>query len=210
VDYFLIYGSGYIDDIQLLTRDAVASLTVPTGASYLTSTVESRPSVSTWHGPTFVQPLDRPFRLYQLAGFSVRAEAVQASNRMGEMRVGLFDQDMKCVLEIWIGDAWSGSTKGYMYTEYFPENGGGYYQWSGDLTTSFDKTASVWYDRCSNSIRSAIAGSMATLVTAYNASRIISYIVIRTWRHADIPLLDMRVHDIDVAVNMRATLPWVP
>jgi hypothetical protein len=51
---------------------------------------------------------------------------------------------------------------------------------------------------------------MVTLASAYNASRIISYLVIRTERFADDQLLDMRVHDIDVAVNLRATLPWVP
>ncbi len=125
-------------------------------------------------------------------------------------RLGLFDDQMKCVSWIYLYDSWLSTVRGYLNTAYYPESGGAHYQSSGDIYSSFDRTAAVWYDRNSNSILSAIDGNVVTLAPAYNASRIISYLVIQTQRYDDKTLLDMRVHEINVLANVRATLPWVP
>ncbi|NWF96868.1 MAG: hypothetical protein HXY34_12070 [Candidatus Thorarchaeota archaeon] len=43
-----------------------------------------------------------------------------------------------------------------------------------------------------------------------NASRIVSYVVIRVLRYDDVAMVDLRVQDMDLVVDMRGTLPWVP
>lgn len=209
VNAFLIRGSGYIDDIKLLPHSSEAELVVPSGQSYIQPSIISRPSTNAWHGGTFVNALDRPFRLYQLSEFSMHGIVDQvSSDRMGNTYVGLFDEHMKCVFWIYMGDAWGGVTKGYFNTAYYPEDGGSYYQASGDLTTDFDKTGCLWYDRGTNSIMSTMTGKdVVTLAEVDNPERVIMYLVVTVQRYDHYDLLDMRIHDINLRVNVRTAPP---
>ncbi|MDF1539463.1 MAG: hypothetical protein P1Q69_11235 [Candidatus Thorarchaeota archaeon] len=209
VNAILIRGSGYIDNILLLPHSSEASLVVPSGQSYIQPSIISRPATNTWHGGTFVEALDRPFRLYQLSEFSVHGVVDQvASNRMGKTFVGLFDENMKCVFWIYMGDSWGGTTKGYFNTAYYPEDGGSYYQASGDLLTDFDKTGCLWYDRGTNSIKSTMTGKDATtLAEVDNPERVIMYLVVTAQAYDDYALLDMRIHDINIETNVRTAPP---
>ncbi|NWF96781.1 MAG: DUF2341 domain-containing protein [Candidatus Thorarchaeota archaeon] len=210
VNAILIRGSGYVDDIMLLTRDSDSQLIAPVGASYLTASVAARPAYNTWHGATFVRALDRPFRLYQLGQFSVRGSLTQTSNSMGQMLIGLFDDQMKQIAWIWWYDDSSGSSTGRMSTAYYPDTEGELRQDSPSTSASFDRTGALWYDRASNSICSAIDGNVVTLGAVTNASRIVSYLVIKVLRYDDVAMVDMRVQDMELVVDLRGTPPWVP
>jgi hypothetical protein len=209
VDAILIRGSGYIDDIKLLPHNSQASLVVPAGQSYIQPSIISRPGSDGWYGGTFVRALDRPFRLYQLSEFSMHGIVDQvSSDRMGKTFVGLFDENMKCVFWIYMGDSWGGSTQGYFNTAFYPEAGGSYYQQSGNIYTDFDKVGCLWYDRGTNSIKSTMTGNdVITLATADSPERVIMYLVVTAQAYDGYGLLDMRIHDINIRVNVRTTPP---
>ncbi len=97
-----------------------------------------------------------------------------------------------------------------MRTVYYPDTGGKLWRDSSATSARFTRTGTLWYDRDTNSIRSAIDGTVVTLGAVANASRIVSYLVIQTQRYDNRALLDMRVHEISVLVNVRATPPWMP
>jgi len=209
VNAFLIRGSGYVDDIMILPHSSEASLVVPSGQSYIQPSIITRPATDAWHGGIFVHALDRPFRLYQLAEFSMRGVVDQvASNRLGNTIVDLFDENMKCVFQINMGDAWGGATQGYFNIAYYPESGNGYSQQSGYILTDFDKVGCLWYDRGTNSIRSTMTGKdVTTLAAVDNPERVIMYMGVTVHAYDDYALLDMRIHDINIQVNVRTAPP---
>ncbi|NWF96918.1 MAG: hypothetical protein HXY34_12320 [Candidatus Thorarchaeota archaeon] len=78
------------------------------------------------------------------------------------------------------------------------------------LSGSFDRMGALWYNRASNSICSAIDGDVVTLGAVTNASRIVSYLVIRVLRYDDVAMVDLRVQDMELVVDLRGTPQWVP
>lgn len=120
-------------------------LVSPSSTSYMTWDYIS--TGSGWHGPMYVHTLDRPFRLYQLSEFSVIGQLLQSSSTMGKTHVALFDENMKRVALVYWGDSWVGSTKGYFYAHFSPQNGGSGYQSSGYLYSSFKVTGRFWWDQ---------------------------------------------------------------
>ncbi|NWF96773.1 MAG: hypothetical protein HXY34_11585 [Candidatus Thorarchaeota archaeon] len=75
---------------------------------------------------------------------------------------------------------------------------------------SSSHTTELWYDRANNAMRSFIPGNLVTLGPVTNASRIVSYVVIRVLRYDDVAMVDLRVQDMELVVDLRGTLPWVP
>ncbi len=61
-----------------------------------------------------------------------------------------------------------------------------------------------------NSIPSSIDCTVVTLGASTNASRIVSYLVVRVERYCAQPMVDMRTQDITLTVDLRGTPPWVP
>jgi len=115
---------------------------VESGASYMTPTgIPNSPSG--WHDPNFVHVLDKPFRLYQLSEFSVIGQLIQSSSTMGKTHIALFDENKQIVMLVHWGDSWVGTKKGYFNVYFYPQNGGSYYQASGYLYSSFEKTGKL-------------------------------------------------------------------
>ncbi|MDF1540208.1 MAG: hypothetical protein P1Q69_15040 [Candidatus Thorarchaeota archaeon] len=213
VNAILIRGSGYIDDIKLLNRDSSGEFLTPAAEDYMYFTnLEARGSLVGWHGSTYVHPLNRPFRLYQLSEFSVDAVVDQvASNRMGMTYVGMYDENQKCVMWIYMGDAWAGSTKGFFGTVYYPESGGSFGHPTSYIYTDFTKTGTVWYDQTTESIKATVTGAgTVTLAAAENPARVIKYVVLYAIGYQAYPVLNMQLHDIDVVADLNAPNPNAP
>ena len=174
---------------------------------------DSIASGSGWHGPNYVHVLDRPFRLYQLADFSVIGELVQSSSTMGKTYVGLFDENKNCVVLVYWGDSWVGSKKAYFNLAFYPQNGGSYYQQSGYIyNQGFTKTGKLWWEEFqggNGAIYSSIdgQGDAYPLGECDNASRVIKYVVILGYRYSSYNLVDMRIHDINVVADLTRSKP---
>ena len=188
---------------------------VPYGADYMTpSSIPDSPAG--WHGPNFVHVLDRPFRLYQLSEFSVIGQLIQSSNTMGKTYVALFDENKQIVMLIHWGDSLAYSKKGYFNVYFYPQNGGSYYQSSGDIDNSdFTKTGKLWWENAignQGAIYSSIDGSgdAYPIGECDNASRVIKYVVLLGYKYSDYNLVDMRIHDINVVADLAAIDPNTP
>jgi hypothetical protein len=189
------------------------TLEVPAGESYMTWT--SIDSGSGWHGPQYAHTLDRPFRLYQLFEFSVFAELIQgAGSEMGITSVALLDDYGEQIMAIEWGDDSSGWTDGWFRVVYYPQNGGEHIRtlWYGE--NSYAVTISMWWDPATSQ------GSIYTgrsdnpysyLVHAvYNASRVVESLIIEGQRYGSSPLVDMRIHDINVVADLNRHDPNDP
>jgi len=189
-------------------------LVVPSGQSYMTW--ENIATGSGWHGPVYVHVLDRPFRLYQLSEFSVVGELLQSSSTMGKTYVALYDENMRRVMMVLIGDSWVGSTKGYFNLYYYPQDSASAYRSSGYIYTSFRKTGKLWWGEYDGSPQGAIYGSIDGSGSSYpiaecdNASRVIKYVAILGYRYYSYNLVEMRIHDINVVADLRRHNPIDP
>lgn len=77
------------------------------------------PSASGWHGPVFVHELEYPIALENLRNFTVKlaVDNTQAGD-VGKVFVCLADSEGFAILKAYVGDAWSGSSKGHIFAEY--------------------------------------------------------------------------------------------
>ena len=172
-------------------------------------------SGSGWRGPNYVHVLDRPFRLYQLSEFSVIGELIQSSSSYkGEMYVGLFDENKRCVLLTWWYDM-SSSKSGYFKTIFYPQYYDSGYQSVSCGASSFTKTSKLWWDEGfggDGAIYSTIdgSGSAYPIGECDNASRVIKYVVLYGTQYYSTPLVDARVHDINVVADLNRHNPNAP
>ncbi|MBD3160121.1 MAG: hypothetical protein GF309_15185, partial [Candidatus Lokiarchaeota archaeon] len=212
VDAFLIRGSGYVDEIKLLPRENQGDFVVPSGKSYMQlQNVDSRPTLSSWHGPTYVQVLDRPFRLYQLDDFAVLGKLNQGPNsEMGKIRVSLYDDSMKEILRIIWRDCWAASAKTQIRTIYKDANGNTHTASPGYIYGDAVIDARMWYQASTETIKSTIDGMTATHATAADPARVVKYMVIQGHRYQGNSLIDLRIKDINVKVDLNAENPNAP
>jgi hypothetical protein len=185
---------------------------VPYGADYMTpSSIPDSPAE--WHGPNFVHVLDKPFRLYQLSEFSVIGQLIQSSSTMGQTYVALFDENKQIVLLIHWGDSWADSKKSYFNVYFYPQNGGSHSQSSGYIDNSgFTKTGKLYWVEdfgSDGAICSSIDGSGSSypIGNCDNAFRVIKYAVLLGYRYSNYNLVDMRIHDINLVVDLNRDIP---
>ena len=181
----LNFDWGEITDGDLITAS---------GTSYIT-TSNMDDGAYLWHGPNFLYNLSIGLPLKNLFNFTVTGEIVQSSSSMGKMYVALFDENMKCAMLIYWGDAWVGSEKGYHHVVFYPEDGGSYFDSTGYIYTSFLRTAKMWYE--DGAIKYEIEGiESGTLAAVDNPDRLIKYIVVRPMKYYHYTVVDLRIHDI--------------
>ncbi|MDF1540498.1 MAG: DUF2341 domain-containing protein, partial [Candidatus Thorarchaeota archaeon] len=160
------------------------------------------------HGPAYVKPLDRPFRLYQLSDFSVTMELLAGTASQGMMQVALFDENMDYVLGVSIEDS-STSASGRMVTVFCPDNNP--FSWGGQqpsiISSPFKKTGTLWFD--GSDVQSYIegVGTQGLYTSSLDADVIISYLVVYGAGYNSEPLCNMRVHDIHIEVDVNAEPP---
>ena len=204
------------NDMDEFNRDVstpAGVLDVPAYQSYMTWT--SIDSGSGWHGPQYVHNLDRPFRLYQLSEFSVLTEIINgAPSEMGITRVTLLDDYGSQIMTIRWGDSGSSWTDGWVYIDFYPQNGGHFarYLWYGE--TSYLGTIKMWWEESTGqgSIHISRSDSQYSPVLneVDNASRVVKSIVIEGQRYGINSLVDMRIHDINVVADLSRHNPGNP
>ncbi|MFX0054126.1 MAG: hypothetical protein ACFFAX_01650 [Promethearchaeota archaeon] len=204
------------NDMDEFSRDISTPsgvLDVPTDQSYMTWT--SIDSGSGWHGPQYVQHFDRPFRLYQLSEFSVLAELINgAPSEMGITRVTMLDDYGSKIMTIRWGDSGSSWTDGWVYIDFYPQNGGHYARnlWYGE--SSYLGTIKMWWEESTGqgSIHISRSGSpySPVLNEVDNAARVVKSLVIEGQRYASNTLVDMRIHDINVVADLSQHAPDDP
>jgi hypothetical protein len=186
------------------------TIEVPDGQSFTTLT--SIETGTGWHGPSYVYELDRPFRLYQLADFSVLTGLTQGTAAaMGKTVIGLFDESKEPIMTIDWADS-GNYVDGYLKASFFAQSGTEYerYLWYGD--TSMQTGVQLWWDNPSDGygeiyVHSDVAPYDYLLGSCYNVSRVVEYVVIIGQGYGSNPLLDMRIHDIEVTANPNSRAP---
>ena len=194
---------GFQKDMTLSTSDG--SIVAIPGLSYLALT--SIADGSGWHGPAYVKPLDRPFRLYQLSEFTADGELLQGTAAAeGKMSVALYDEDMQPFLEFEWSDIGSNVVGAFTTRVYREVSSTVVYTTGPTLFTSFEKSGTFWFDQ--GQVHISIDGSgTGTPVTPDNAARILKYIVIKAAAYGTDPLVGLRAHDIHIEVGVNAVAP---
>ena len=171
------FGWGVITD---------GSIVVPQGQSYMTPTgIPSSPSG--WHGPNYVHVLETPFILHDLRLFSIHAEIIQQSLRLGMMDVALFDVNRELVLRMYWGDSWSGSSQGYFHVVYYPEGGSPVSDSTSNIYGSFFRIGELKVE--DGEVTYKIKDSESTLASGdlgevANPFRQVQYLVLRAQRYS--------------------------
>jgi len=186
------------------------TIEVQTGQSYMKLT--SVESGSGWHGPNYVHILDRPFRLYQLVEFSVLTGLNQGTaSLMGKMTVGLFDEAKNPIMTVeWADDG--NYVDGYLKALFFGQGGtvNSRYLWYGD--SSMQTNVRLWWNNPTDGyggiyVHSDVAPYDYLLGSCYNVSRVVKYVAIAGQGYSSNPLLDMRIHDINVVADPNRQSP---
>lgn len=132
---------------------------VSEGRSY---TIETIPTGSNYHGPSFVRPLPFAFKLNELGCFRVDLGLLHGNDpgRVGLTSVSIYDSDKKVALSFLVSDAWSGSMKQIFYIRYYAPDGSSQDVDSTDVTGDFiyddaNVTLQMFYDE-----DSGLRGSM--------------------------------------------------
>ncbi|MFW9961809.1 MAG: hypothetical protein ACFFDV_12375, partial [Candidatus Thorarchaeota archaeon] len=158
-------------------------------------------SSGVWHGPNFIQVLNRPFRLSQLTDFSIESEILCDSNEAGRIQVGLFDDLKQCVLMLSLGGYGTSPGQTYFSTYYYPEGASSEYQFSEKSGYSSGWNARIWRENglAGGVIFSEIDGEpIAQPWNVANDSRVIKYLAIIPSRIGSTPIPELRIHDIQI------------
>jgi len=151
-----------------------------------------------WHGPNYVQVLNRPFRLNQLSDFSINGEILCDSNEEGRIQVGLFDEYKQCVMLFsWGNSGWCLYSTSY----YYPEGAGDVSQTSEKYGSSYYWSARMWREDglSSGVVFSEIDGQpISQPWNIANDSRVIKYLAIIPSRYGSTPMPELRIYDIQL------------
>lgn len=149
--------------------------------------------------------------MYQLDDFAVLGKLNQGPNsEMGRIRVSLYDDSMKEILRIIWRDCWAASAKTQIRTIYKDVNGNTHAASPGYIYGDVSVDARMWYQESTETIKSTIDGMTATHASAADPERFVKYMVIQGHRYQGNSLIDLRIKDINVKVDLNAENPNAP
>jgi hypothetical protein len=122
----------------------------------------------------------------------------------GRIRVSLYDDSIKEILRIIWRDCWVASAKTQIRTIYKDVNGNAHAASAGYIYGDVDVDARMWYQESIETIKSTIDGMTATHASAPNPERVVKYMVIQGHRYQGNSLIDLRIKDINVKVDLNA------
>ncbi|MHA1907584.1 MAG: hypothetical protein ACW98Y_09850 [Candidatus Thorarchaeota archaeon] len=160
------------------------------GNSY---TIESIPTGTSWHGPSFVRPLPFAFKLSELGCFRADLGLTHygQSGPLAYNAVALYDSNGKVALSLAVADMWSGSAKENFYLRYYDETGSVVDVDAIDVTGDYiygDKncTLQIFYDPDSG-LRASLMGTGGwSFISRHdlNLDRELKYIAIQSYRYS--------------------------
>ncbi|RLI58532.1 MAG: hypothetical protein DRO93_09670 [Candidatus Thorarchaeota archaeon] len=134
---------------------------------------------------------------------------------MGKTYVALYDENMKRVMMVLLGDSRSGSEKGYLNVYFYPQDSSYGYRSSGYIYSSFRKTAELWWGPFQGG-HGAVYASIDGQSDGYpiaecdNASRVIKYVAVLGYCYSSCEVVEMRIHDIGVVADLNRHDPTGP
>ncbi|MDF1538720.1 MAG: hypothetical protein P1Q69_07440 [Candidatus Thorarchaeota archaeon] len=190
---------GFHKEVALSSGDGTIGANLSEGYIELISVARG----TGWHGPTYAKPLEKPFRLYQLAEFSIVNEFFHSVVPQGIITIELYDDSMRSVLEFRMVDGTS-LTQSSFSVSYTNEDGSGFSTGSF-ITGSYLKTSKIKSD--GSNIYKDFGSGYTSFGSVDNPSRIIKYLVVSGEGYEAEPLADFRIHDINIEVDLNAILP---
>jgi hypothetical protein len=166
--------------------------------------VNSIPTGSGWHGPSFIRTLPSYFKVEDLGSFSANLSLVHGNNgyRMSTTSVSLFDENKRIVASLMITDAWGYNSidaqKQYFTATYYFEDGSYRSYSSNYYTGDTSGVVIIRYDPLSG-VFGDIPGKTEKFLFVHNQvnpNRIIKYIAVQSYRYSNLDEHDERIYNI--------------
>jgi hypothetical protein len=187
---------------MLLDTDYETSGAIHSNGEYIY--VNSIPTGSGWHGPSFMRTLPSYFKVEDLGSFSANLSLVHGNNgyRMSTTSVSLFDENKRIVASLMITDAWGYSgpnaQKQYFTATYYFEDGSYRSYSSADYAGDTSGVVTIRYDPLAG-VFGDVPGrneQFLFLHNQVNLNRIIKYIAVQSYRYGSDVEHDERIYSI--------------
>lgn len=174
------------------------------GTSY---TIDSIPTGTGYHGPSFVRPLPFAFKLVDLGCFKIDLGLLHegTSSRVGLTSVSIYDSNEKVALSFLVTDAWSGSMKEVFYIRYYAADGSCQDVDSTDITGDYifgdaNVTMQMFYDADQGLRGSMFESDGWCFYSKYDLDleREMKYIAIQSYRYGS----DLEHHEVIANISL--------
>ncbi|MGD9395196.1 MAG: hypothetical protein PVJ05_02090, partial [Candidatus Thorarchaeota archaeon] len=169
------------------------------------------PDVPDWNGPAYVHTLSQPFSLDKLSNFSVQLEVDNSQNGYnGKIHVFLMDSNLFPVVLAYVGDAWTGSSQGHIFAEYFTPDIDQYQHGMTTVSTftGFDGTMMFSYNE--SGVHASVTGYGEALLYSPNATEVqreIAHVLILTGKKFS-TYMPSRIYDINLEWKSDSVYKW--
>ncbi|MBN2228201.1 MAG: hypothetical protein JW779_01335 [Candidatus Thorarchaeota archaeon] len=163
--------------------------------------IDSIPSGTSWHGPSFVNTLPSYFRMNDFGSFSANISMVHGTGvKLARACVTLYDENKKVAMVLMISDASGDRQEEAFYAYYYHEDGTGAGLGSQVFTGDTSGIVQIRYDP-HQGIYADVPGKDEVRLfkwTEIDPERVIKYVAVHCYRYSSYTLNDARFNSIQV------------